>query len=77
MQKFDIMIHSRQEVQEFVSLAAQQPFRVTVGNDSQSIDGKDFMGMFSLDYSRPLQVCLQCSGEECRCFRQNVAKFLV
>lgn len=77
MQKFDIMIHSRQEVQEFVSLATRQPFRVTVGNDSQSIDGKDFMGMFSLDYSRPLQVSMQCSGEEYSRFRQNAAKFLV
>ncbi len=77
MQKFDIMIHSRQEVQEFVALAARQPFRVTVGNENQSIDGKDFMGMFSLDYSRPLQVCIQCSPEEYRSFRQSTAKFLV
>ena len=76
MQKFDIMIHSRQEVQEFVSLAAQQPFRVTVGNDSQSIDGKDFMGMFSLDYDLPVQVRADCTEEECRQFMAKAARFL-
>lgn len=77
MQKFDIMIHSLHEVQEFVSLAAKQPFAVTVGNENQSIDGKDFMGMFCLDYSRPVQVSMQCSQEEYSRFRQYASKFLV
>lgn len=77
MEKFDITIHSLHEVQEFVSLAARQPFAVTVGNENQSIDGKDFMGMFCLDYSRPLQVSVQCSFEEYDRFRQCAAKFLV
>ena len=75
--KFDIMIRSLQEVQEFVTLAACQPFAVTVGNEWQSIDGKDFMGMFSLDYAHPLQVSMQCSNEEYCRFRHELAKFLV
>ena len=77
MEKFDITICSRRQVQDFVTLAAQQPFRITVGNDNQSIDGKDFMGMFSLDYSKPLQVSVQCSREESCRFQQSIAKFLV
>ena len=77
MLKFDIMIRSLRDVQDFVSLAARQPFGITVGNESQHIDGKDFMGMFSLDYSRPVQVQVQCSQEEYSRFRKNAAKFLV
>ena len=77
MQKFDIMLRSLQDVQEFVTLAARQPFAITVGNEFQSIDGKDFMGMFSLDYSRPLEVCIDCPQNRCSLFLQNTAKFLV
>ena len=77
MEKFDITICSRRQVQDFVTLAAQQPFHITVGNDNQSIDGKDFMGMFSLDYSKPLQVSVQCSWEESCRFQQSIAKLLV
>ena len=77
MEKFDITICSRRQVQDFVTLAAQQPFRITVGNDNQSIDGKDFMGMFSLDYSKPLQVSVQCSQEESCRFQQSIAMLLI
>ena len=77
MEKFDIMICSRRQVQDFVALAARQPFRITVGNENQSIDGKDFMGMFSLDYSKPLQVSVQCSQEESCRFQQSIAMLLI
>ena len=77
MQEFHISIHSFRDVQEFVSLATVQPFPVLVGNDAQHVNGKSFIGMVSLDYSRPLQVCIQCSPEEYRSFRQSTAKFLV
>ena len=49
MKKFDMIISSFRQVQAFVSLAMTQPFEVLVGNDRQHINGKDFMGMFSLD----------------------------
>lgn len=64
MKKFDMIISSFRQVQAFVSLAMTQPFEVLVGNDRQNINGKDFMGMFSLDYTRPVQVTVTCSDEE-------------
>ena len=76
MQEFKVSLHSFQQVQEFVKIASLQTFPVSVGNEDQSIDGSDLMGMFSLDYSRPLTVRPDCSPEDFLFFRQNVAKFL-
>ena len=76
MAEFQIAIHSYRQVQEFVSLAMKQPFEILVGNDRQNINGKDFMGMFSLDYTRPLRVRVQCSEKEFLEFRQQTAKLL-
>lgn len=76
MHEFNIYIHSFREVQEFVSLAMVQPFEVTVGNDRQRINGKNYIGMSSLDYRSPLQVRVKCSEEEFLRFRQDAARFL-
>ena len=76
MWEFNISIHTFQQVQEFVALAAEKPFDVTVGNTYQCINGKDLMGMFSLDFSRPLQVKMHCTEEAFRQFRQEAAAFL-
>ncbi len=64
MYQFQIILRTFQEVQDFVALALQQSFDIQVGNDRQQINGKDLLGMFSLDYSRSLQVKAQCSEEE-------------
>lgn len=77
MRQFRISLRSFAEVQDFVSLAMVQPFRVLVGGDNQSINGKNFMGMFSLDYSRPLQVSVDCDEVEFQKFRNAAARFLV
>ena len=77
MRQFQIFLHSVAEVQEFVTLAMVQPFEVLVGNDKQQINGKSFMGMFSLNYREPLHVRVMCSEEEFLQFRQDAARFLV
>lgn len=76
MHQFHIHIHSLQQVQEFVSLAMVQPFEVLVGNEKQQINGKSFIGMFSLDYNRPVCVSVRCSDEEFSRFHQEAAQFL-
>lgn len=76
MQEFHISIHSFQEVQEFISVATVQPFPVLVGNDVQQVNGKSFIGMVSLDYSRPLLVRADCDNEALKAFQKTVGKFL-
>ena len=75
MQQFDICLRSFSEVQDFVSLATVQPFQVMVGNDHQQVNAKSFMGMLSLDFSRPVQVKAECSREIFDRFRQAVQGF--
>lgn len=77
MKQFSIVLRSFADVQAFVSLAMVQPFRVLVGGENQSINGKNFMGMFSLDYSRPLQVSVDCDDTEFQKFRKAAARFLI
>ena len=72
MHQFNIVMRSFQQVQRFVTLAMNQPFDVMVGNDYQSINGKDIMGMFSLDYRFPPKVSVTCSQKEFEAFQDDV-----
>ena len=72
--EFEINISSFQQVQDFVALACEQAFDIRVGNDRQHINGKDLMGMFSLDFSRPLLVRIGIDNETVRNFRQQAEK---
>lgn len=77
MKVFYIQLHSMQDVQDFVSLANTQPFDVSVGNESQSVSGKSFMGMFCLDQNRTQQVWMDCSEEEFDRFYNAAQRFCV
>ena len=72
MQEFHMQLNSFRQVQDFVRLAAEQPFEIRVGNDHQNINGKDLMGMFSLDYSRPVCVRAECEEALFAQFRSGV-----
>ncbi len=69
---FHIFLSTFEQIKSFVTLAARQPFDIRVSNDRQTINGKDFMGMCSLDFSRPLSVQADCSADEAAEFHQNV-----
>ena len=77
MREFNILIQSFQEVQAFVSLAMVQPFEVLVGNEKQQVNGKSFIGMFSLDHRKPLCVSVKCSEEVFDRFRQEAANIFI
>ena len=69
---FQVFLRSYEQIKTFVALASRQNFDVRVGNDRQTINGKDFMGMCSLDFSRPVKVQTNSSGDEATEFRKNV-----
>lgn len=77
MHSFFVSIHTVQEVQDFVALASVQPFDITVGNDSQSVNGKSLMGYFCLDPFRPMQVRMVCTEEEFQRFYDAAERFRV
>ena len=68
---FSISLTTFEQVKTFVALASRQPFDIRVGNDRQCINGKDLMGIFSLDFSRPLRVQADCSAAEAAAFRKD------
>ena len=76
MQEFHIALRSFQDVQEFISMATVQPFAVVVGNEAQQVNGKSFIGMVSLDYTRPLLVQADCDCQALQNFRSVVHKFI-
>ena len=71
MHQFHISIRSFQQVREFVDLAMVQPFEVLVGDDKQQVNGKGFIGMFSLDVRKPLRVSVRCSDEAFERFQEE------
>ena len=73
MKHFSITIHTREEVQAFVRLAMVQPFDILVGNSTQQVSGKNFMGMFSLDFHEPVDVSVDCDEATYQNFRQQTA----
>jgi len=76
MRQFNIEMDSFLKVQAFVKLAMNQPFDVLVGNERQNINGKDLMGMFSLDFRFPQRVSCTCSEEEFFRFHSQASPFL-
>ena len=76
MQEFHISLHSFQDVQEFITMATVQPFELSVGNDAQQVNGKSFIGMVSLDFSRPLYVRAECDVQTWQNFRGAAHKFI-
>ena len=76
MKQFEIALHSFADVQDFVEVATVQPFRVVVGNGRTLVNAKSFMGMFSLDFSEPVHVRVDCTEEECALFRAAAGKYL-
>ena len=77
MREFQVRLHSVMDVQEFVSLSTSRAFPVTVREGSNSVSGKSFMEMFSLDLRQQLLVCVECSDEEFASYCQDISKFLV
>jgi hypothetical protein len=76
MKQFDISLQTFEDIQSFVELATVQPFRILVGNDRSRVNAKSFMGMFSLDFSAPVQVRADCTQEQCDLFKNAAARFL-
>ena len=62
--EFYVRFHNSQDIRDFIAWSSAQPFTLSVGNDGYVVNGSSFMGMFTLDHSRPLKVRVSCSAEE-------------
>ena len=76
MKEFEIRIKSVQDVLSFVDLATSRPFPVLVGNDTHRVNGKSFVEMFCLKFSRPLTASMDCTEEEYQQFLRDAELLL-
>ncbi len=77
MREFEIRIRSVQDILSFVDIATSRPFPVSVGNEFHRVNGKSFMEMFCLNFSRPLKATMDCSQEEYEQFLRDAEALLV
>lgn len=77
MEQIKIKLQSVQDIQDFVSLATAQPFPVRVGCGDHWVNGKSFMEMFGLNFSRPLSAALECGEAERAAFLQEARRFCI
>lgn len=77
MHTFRVTFRSFEDVRDFVFLSMAQGFDITVSSGNRTVDAKSMMVMFSLDYSRPLEVRAECSEAEFASFAEQAAKFRV
>jgi len=76
MKEFEIRLRSVQDVQDFVALATTRSFPVLVSDDHHRVNGKSFMEMFCLNFSRRLMAESECSDWEFEQFRKEAQRFL-
>jgi hypothetical protein len=76
MQQFDISMSSFRQVRDFVNLAKEQSFEVRVSSGKQEVNGKNYLGMFSIDHRLPLHVSAYGGDEECSRFQEELAEIL-
>ena len=77
MREFEIRLRSVKDVQEFVAIATARPYSVTIRDERNKINGKSFMEMFCLDFSRPLRVLCDCSDADFEAICRDADRFLV
>ncbi len=76
MWEFEIVLRSVQDVQEFVALATKRSFAVQISDGRHRVNGKSFMEMFCLDFTRPLKVSVRCDEVRFDEFRADALRFL-
>ena len=77
MRELQIQLRSVQDVLAFVALATSRTFSIRVGSAAHQVNGKSFMEMFCLNFSRPLKAMMVCTEEEYRQFLLDAASLLV
>lgn len=73
--EMELHLGSVQDVLDFVALATSRPFPITVGNARHCVNGKSFMELLCLDFSRPVTARMECSEQEFEAFRQDARRF--
>jgi len=74
MKQLSIMLHTINDVKEFVAVVSQFDYDVDLISGRYAVDAKSIIGIFSLDLSKPLKVNIY--ADECGELLEKLEKFI-
>ncbi|MBZ4644719.1 MAG: phosphocarrier protein HPr [Petroclostridium sp.] len=75
MKTFNIMLHSINDVKNFVNVVNKYDFDVDLTSGRYVVDAKSIMGIFSLDLSKPIKV--EVHSDNCDAFIEEIKSFII
>lgn len=63
MKEFRIVLNEIDKVKAFVNTVNKYPFDVEIRSGRYIIDAKSIMGVFSIDLSKPVRLCINIDDE--------------
>lgn len=71
-----VLIDTIEKIKDFVAKASRCPFDIEVESTKYRIDAKSIMGLFSLDVSKPVTLCIETNAEDAKEFLSGIAEYL-
>ena len=75
MKAFDIMLKTINDVTDFVNIANKYDFDIDLTSGRYVVDAKSIMGIFSLDFNKPIRV--EVHSDDCEDFCNEIRPFMV
>lgn len=75
MKTFNIMLHSINDVKNFVNTVNKYDFDVDLTSGRYVVDAKSIMGIFSLDLSKPIKV--EVYSDNSGAFMDEIKPFMI
>ncbi|MBO6054320.1 MAG: HPr family phosphocarrier protein [Oscillospiraceae bacterium] len=77
MKQFHIMLGSVSDVQDFVRSASMRQFNVEAILDTERVDAKSIMGLFTLDLRKPLLIEVDGGDEQVDDFMKEIGNVVL
>jgi len=75
MKAFSIMLKTINDVKDFVNIANKYDFDVDLTSGRYVVDAKSIMGIFSLDFNKPIRV--EVHADDCETFCEEIKSFII
>lgn len=75
MKAFSIMLKTINDVKDFVNISNKYDFDVDLTSGRYVVDAKSIMGIFSLDFNKPIKV--EVHSADCEKFYEEIKPFVI
>ncbi len=76
MTEFYVLLHSMQDVKQFVTAASLSPVDIDVCSGRYTVDAKSILGVCSLEPGKPVQVRVYGSAQDGENFKNGVSDMI-